>query len=400
VNRLLTRSTDTGDTWDLGAELARRRAQSLYRERCVLEGPQGPEVWLDGRRCLSFCSNDYLGLAADPRVREAFKRGIDACGVGSGASHLISGHNLAHHALEEELAAYTGRPRALLFSSGYLANVGTIGALLHRGDGVFEDRLNHASLLDGGLLSRAAFQRYPHRDAAALEGMLCRSTARRKLVVTDGVFSMDGDLAPVRELGATARRHRAWLMIDDAHGFGVLGATGAGTLQHLGSSPEDVPVLVGTLGKALGTFGAFVAGSEELIETLIQHARSYVYTTALPPALAEATRASLRIAQQEDWRRERLCALVARFRQGAAQLGLPLMPSATPIQPLLAGETGRALELSAALRGRGLLVHAIRPPTVPQGGARLRITFCAAHTEAQVDRLLEALHEVQRGGPA
>jgi 8-amino-7-oxononanoate synthase len=324
-------------------------------------------------------------------VREAVKQAVDRYGVGSGASHLITGHSLPHHALEEELAEFTGRPRALLFSTGYMANLGTISALVRRGDSVFADRLNHASLLDGALLSRAQLSRYPHGDVGRLEEMVDRVSARRKLIVSDGVFSMDGDLAPVPALAAVARRRGAWLMVDDAHGLGVLGATGAGTLEHYALGGGDVPILIGTLGKALGTFGAFVAGSEALIETLIQRARSYVYTTALPPAVAEATRMSLQLLREEGWRREHLSALVARFRRGAAQLGLPLSVSQTPIQPLIVGEAEAALRLSAALRDCGVLVHAIRPPTVPKGTARLRITFSAAHAEAQVDQLLSAL---------
>jgi 8-amino-7-oxononanoate synthase len=380
------------DPFDLAADLSLYEAQRLRRTRQIVEGPQGPEVYLEGHRYLSFCSNDYLGLAAEPRVREALKQAVDRYGVGSGASHLITGHSLPHHALEEILAEFTGRPRALLFSTGYMANVGTISALLQRGDWVFEDRLNHASLLDGALLSRAQLRRYPHADADRLEQDLRgAASARRRLVVSDGVFSMDGDGAPVPALAGVAQRQGAWLMIDDAHGLGVLGATGAGTLEHYRLGIAEVPVLVGTLGKALGTFGAFVAGSEALIETLIQRARSYVYTTALPPAIAQATCTSLRILREEGWRREHLGALVAYFRQGAEQLGLPLLSSETPIQPLLVGEAEEALRLSAALRGHGALVHAVRPPTVPRGTARLRITLSAAHTQAQVDQLLGAL---------
>ena len=355
-----------------------------------MEGPQGPQLTVDGRPVLAFCSNDYLGLAADSRVAAALRRGIDTWGVGSGAAHLVTGHSAAHHALEEELAEFTGRPRALLFSTGYMANLGVIAALAGRGDTVFEDRLNHASLIDGGLLSAARFRRYAHGDVATLDRELGDARGER-LVVTDGVFSMDGDLAPLPELAATCRRHGAWLMVDDAHGLGVLGEQGRGSLAHYGLGQDDVPVLMGTLGKAFGTAGAFVAGSEALVETLIQTARSYVYTTAMPPALAEATRASLRIAREEEWRRERLRTLVAHFRRGAEQLGLPLMPSTTPIQPVFAGTADRAVAWSRALEARGILVTAIRPPTVPEGGARLRVTFSALHEEDHVDRLLDAL---------
>jgi 8-amino-7-oxononanoate synthase len=362
---------------DLATDLDRRRAEHLYRRRRVVETPQGPVLRVEGRELIAFCSNDYLGLASDPRVVEALQRAAARWGAGSGAAHLVTGHSAAHHALEEELAAFTGRPRALLFSTGYMANLGVLSALLGRGDTVFEDRLNHASLLDGGLLSRARLRRYPHADPAALAVQLADAKGER-LVATDGVFSMDGDLAPLPELAETCRRHGAWLMVD----------------------ADAVPVLMGTLGKAFGTFGAFVAGAHDLIETLIQAARPYIYTTAPPPAVAEATRAALRIAQAEEWRREHLRVLVRRFRAGAAALGLPLADSPTPIQPILLGDAARAVRWSAALEARGLLVTAIRPPTVPPGSARLRITFSAAHTEAQVDRLLDALAALGRAEAA
>jgi 8-amino-7-oxononanoate synthase len=346
---------------------------------------------VDGARYLSFCSNDYLGLAAHPRVIAALRAGAELYGAGSGASHLVTGHQRPHHALEEALAAFTGRPRALLFSSGYLANLGTVAALAERGDLLWEDRLNHASLLDAGLLSGARLQRYPHTDTVTLQQRLGEHTGRHIMIITDGVFSMDGDLAPLPQLAEIAQRHEAWLMVDDAHGLGVLGAGGRGTLEHYALNDKAAPILIGTLGKAFGTFGAFVAGSEELIEYLIQRARPYVYTTALPPAVAHATLASLRTLEEEGWRREHLHRLIARFRRGAEQLGMQLLPSATPIQPLLVGGAEQALALSAALRRRGIYVGAIRPPTVPQGTARLRITLSAAHSETDIDRLLNAL---------
>ncbi len=381
---------------DLHTALEHLKRENLYRTRRVVAGPQGPEVNVDGRCLLSFCSNDYLGLANHPELIRALQRGAEHYGVGSGAAHLVSGHSAAHHALEEELAAFVQRPRALLFSTGYMANLGVMTALLGRGDAVFEDRLNHASLIDAGLLSGARLLRYAHADAQALEERLTQSDAKRKLVASDGVFSMDGDLAPLPGLAATSARHNADLMVDDAHGLGVLGHNGGGVLEHFGLGMAEVPILMGTLGKAFGSFGAFVAGNYDLIETLIQRARSYIYTTATPPALAEATRAALRLVQSEGWRRERLIELVARFRIGAAQLGLPLTESTTPIQPLIVGNAARALQLSQALNERGILISAIRPPTVPEGTARLRITFSAAHSEAQVDRLLGALAEVMR----
>ncbi|WP_367027074.1 8-amino-7-oxononanoate synthase [Methylococcus sp. ANG] len=377
--------------FDPAAALQAIEARDAYRRRRIVEGPQDVQVAVDGRSMVNFCSNDYLGLANHPAVAEAFRRGVDRWGVGSGASHLVCGHSAAHHALEEELAEFTGRPRALLFSTGYMANLGVVSALAGRGDAVFEDRLNHASLLDGGLLSGARFQRYPHADARALEAALAQSRAQTRLVVTDGVFSMDGDLAPLPELARVARNGRAWLMVDDAHGLGVLGAEGRGILEHFGLGETEVPVLVGTLGKALGTFGAFAAGSEDMIDYLIQRARTYVYTTALPPAVAEATRASLRLVREEPERRERLHRNVRRFRAGAASLGFELGDLAGPIQPIVIGANADALEASRRLGERGFLVSAIRPPTVPEGTARLRITLSASHTDEQVDGLLEAL---------
>ncbi len=379
---------------ELNAALVERRAQALYRARRVVDGPQAPQQTVDGRRVLSFCSNDYLGLANHPAVIAALQRGADDYGVGAGAAHLINGHSRAHHALEEELAEFTGRPRALLFSTGYMANLGVITALLGKADAVFEDRLDHASLIDAGLLCGARLRRYLHADPSSLDGLLDKHPQGRRLIVTDGVFSMDGDLAPLPALAATAAARDAWLMVDDAHGLGVLGRQGRGSLDHFGLDAREAPVLMGTLGKAFGTSGAFVAGSEALIETLIQQARTYVYTTALPPALAEATRASLRLLQNGDERRERLATLIQRFRNGAAQLGLQLMASQTPIQPIVVGEAARAVTISEALLQRGILVTAIRPPTVPAGSARLRVTLSAAHSEAQVDRLLDALGEV------
>jgi 8-amino-7-oxononanoate synthase len=372
-------------------KLAEREAQHLYRRRRTTEGPQGPLQRIDGRELLSFCSNDYLGLANHPEIVAAFKRGADAYGVGSGAAHLVNGHSRAHQALEEELAEFTQRPRALLFSTGYMANLGTVAALVGAGDAVFEDRLNHASLLDAGLLSRARLSRFDHGDVAALESRLAASKAQEKLIVSDGVFSMDGDIAPLPELAAAARERGALLMVDDAHAIGVLGPQGRGSCAHFGLGSEEVPILMATLGKGVGTFGAFVAGSEELIEWLIQAARPYIFTTATPPALAAATRASLKLVQADEWRREKLATLIRRFRRGAGELGLELLSSDTPIQPLLIGDAGSAVALSKELERQGILISAIRPPTVPDGTARLRITLSAAHEEAHIDRLLAAL---------
>jgi 8-amino-7-oxononanoate synthase len=381
---------------ELAAGLDDIAQQGLYRSRRIIESPQGINLEIDGRSIVNFCSNDYLGLANHPDVVNAFKSGVDRYGVGSGSAHLICGHSAAHHALEEELAAFTGRDRALLFSTGYMANIGVISALLSRGDAVFEDRLNHASLLDGGLLSGARFKRYVHADAVDL-GVKLEDALGRKLVVTDGVFSMDGDFAPLCELAVVAKNHNAWLMVDDAHGLGVIGEQGSGIVEHYGLNQDDVPVLMGTLGKGLGTFGAFVAGSELLIETLIQKARTYVYTTALPAAVAEATRASLKIAIEENWRRDKLKQLSERFKLGAEQLGLTLMASSSAIQPILIGDSQTAVDISRALLDAGFLVSAIRPPTVPQGSARLRVTFSALHEEQHVDRLLDTLTKIIAG---
>ncbi|WP_455229993.1 8-amino-7-oxononanoate synthase [Geopseudomonas aromaticivorans] len=381
-------------TFDLASRLAARRADNLFRQRPLLQSPQGPEVVVDGQPLLAFCSNDYLGLANHPAVVRALQQGAEKWGVGGGASHLVVGHSQPHHALEEALAEFTGRPRALLFSTGYMANLAAVTALVGQGDSVLEDRLNHASLLDAGLLSGARFSRYLHNDADSLAKRLDKAEGNT-LVVSDGVFSMDGDLADLPALCAEARKQGAWLMVDDAHGFGPLGASGGGIVEHFGLGIDEVPVLVGTLGKAFGTAGAFVAGSEELIETLIQFARPYIYTTSQPPAVACATLKSLELLRSEGWRREHLNALIARFRAGASALGLELMDSPTPIQPILIGDSARAVEFSRLLRERGLLVGAIRPPTVPAGTARLRVTLSAAHSEAQVDRLLAALGECQ-----
>ncbi|MCG8429120.1 MAG: 8-amino-7-oxononanoate synthase [Chromatiales bacterium] len=379
----------------LTPELERRRREHLYRRRRVAAGAQQPELVMDGKPLLTFCSNDYLGLANHPEVIAALKKGADQYGAGSGAAHLVTGHSSAHHALEEELASFCGRDRALLFSTGYMANQGVIAALVGRGDAVYQDRLNHASLIDGGLLSRAQFKRFRHADHAHLREQLTAQEKGEALVATDGVFSMDGDIAPLPEMAEICARQGAWLMVDDAHGIGVLGEQGQGSLAHFGLNQDQVPILMGTLGKGIGTFGAFVAGSDDLIETLIQQARSYIFTTATPPAVAEATRASLKLVRQESWRRERLQSLIQQFRHGVEQLGLPLMASPTPIQPLLAGSAEQALRWSQQLEQQGILVSAIRPPTVPEGSARLRVTLSASHDEKQVERLLDALATLQ-----
>ena len=362
-------------------------SQGLTRRRKMLTTPQGVSVILEGRPLLNFCSNDYLGLANHPRVVEALRRGASEFGVGSGASHLVCGHSLPHEQLEEALAAFTHRERALLFSTGYMANLGVIDTLVGRGGTIFEDRLNHASLLDGARLSGAKLKRYPHGSVPSL------SSGEGHLIVSDGVFSMDGDTADVLGLSAVALKAGALLMIDDAHGLGVLGDTGGGLLESLALGQEEVPILMGTLGKAFGTFGAFVAGQKDLIDYLLQRARTAIYTTALPPALAVATMASLTLIQEEGWRREHLRGLIERLRQGATDLSLPLMASGSPIQPFLCGSPLAATALADQLLGRGFLVSAIRPPTVPRGTARLRVTLTAGHTHDQVDALLDALSD-------
>jgi len=368
-------------------EIGRR---DLTRVRRPLDGPCGTRVHSAGRDYLSFCSNDYLGLAADERLRDALADGARRWGAGSGASHLVSGHYRIHDELEAQLAEFCGGQRAISFSTGYMANLAALSALAGRGDAIFADRLNHASLVDGALLSRADLVRYPHLDMAALEARLAGTRARRKLIVSDTVFSMDGDLAPLPALLELAERHDALLVLDDAHGLGVLGPQGRGALAAFGLASPRI-VLVGTLGKAAGLAGAFVAGDATVIEWLIQKARSYIFTTAAPPALAYALCHSIDLIRAADDRRSHLRDLIARLREGLAALPWALLDSATPIQPLVIGENGATLHLAERLRENGLWVPAIRPPTVPQGSARLRISLSAAHSVDDVDRLLAAL---------
>jgi 8-amino-7-oxononanoate synthase len=377
---------------ELAAELATHEAQGLRRVRRRLDSPQRARVEVDGRPCIAFCSNDYLGLAADPRLAAAARESLMLHGVGAAASHLILGHSRPHQALEEALAAFSGYPSALLFSSGYMANIGALTSLVGRGDALFADRLNHASLNDAALLSRATFRRYPHGDLAALERLLAATSARRRVVVADAVFSMDGDIAPVRELLALCERHDALLYLDDAHGFGVHGEQGRGTLAHLGVSSERI-VYMATLGKAAGVSGAFVAASAVIIETLLQRARTYIYTTAAPPLLAHTLLASLELIAREEHRREHLRARITQLREGLAGLPWRLLPSQTPIQPVIIGDNAAVLALSARLAAQDILVPAIRPPTVPQGTARLRISLSADHSAEDVACLLAALRE-------
>ena len=380
---------------DLLARLAaRQQAQAeagLLRRLRTVEDADSPWLVIDGRRLLGFAGNDYLGLAAHPALREALLDAARRWGVGATAAHLLGGHRAPHAELEAALADWTGREAALLFATGYMANIGVLDALLSRGDICVQDRLNHASLLDGARLCGAVLRRYPHADADAAARQLTLRPGAAALLASDGVFSMDGDVAPLRALAAQARAAQATLLIDDAHGLGVSGPRGAGSVAAAGLDARDVPVLIGTLGKALGTQGAFVAGPRALIEALAQFARAHVYSTAPPPAVAAATLAALHLARQGEDLRARLAARIAQLRAGAAALGLHLLPSQTPIQPLLLGAARTALAWSHALEQAGLYVPAIRPPTVPVGQARLRIVLSAAHGAEHVARLLDAL---------
>lgn len=376
----------------LSQQLNVLRAQDLYRTRRTVDGTHGARIVVDGQTCINFCSNDYLGLAGDARIAAAARSALDA-GVGSGASALVCGYNREHAQLEEALAAYVQRPRALLFSSGWAANLGVLRALLGKGDTLIADELNHASLIDGGRLAGARYVRAAHGDAEAFKAELAAPREGQTLLATDSIFSMDGDMAPLAELSKLCTTQGAALMVDDAHGFGVLGGGRGALFEANAAAPLDADIYMAGFGKALGTAGAFVAGSEALIEFLIQRARTYVFSTAPPPALAAATRAALALIAggEGDERRAQLAALIARFRSGCAQQGIALSPSSTAIQPLVLGAEARALAVSRALLVQGYWVAAIRPPTVPAGTARLRITLTATHTAAEVDGLVSAL---------
>ena len=379
----------------LAAELADIAAAGLTRRRRVLDSPAGRIARVDGQEVLNFASNDYLGLAGNADIAQALADGALRWGAGSGASHLVSGHLTPHDQLENEIAAFTGFERALTFSTGYLANLAVTPTLAGRGDAVFADKLNHASLIDAMQLAKAngaEVQRYPHNDVAALERQLAASNAARKVIVTDAVFSMDGDLAPLPLIFELAERHDAWLVIDDAHGFGVLGRHGEGSLAHFNLPASPRILLMGTLGKAAGVGGAFVAGSATAIDYLLNKGRSYIFTTAAPPAIACALSKSLHIIRNGDALRANLMARIAQLRDGLA--GKPLLPSATAIQPYIVGDNEAAVALSKALWERGLWVPAIRPPTVPKGSARLRVSLSAAHSAEQVGKLIDALRDL------
>ena len=386
--------------FDLSQDLNQRKQQNLFRENQIALSAQGPRMVFDlgdgKKEYLTFCSNDYLGLANHSAIKQTFQNAANEFGVGSGAAHLVNGHSYHHQKLEEDIAHWTGREAALLFSTGYMANLGAINALLNKEDAIFQDKWNHASLLDGGLLCGARFQRYLHSDMDNLETRLKKSgdQYRRKLIVTDGVFSMDGDTAPLTEISKLAHTYDAWTMVDDAHGLGVLGQTGAGICESLKLNQKDVPILMGTLGKGVGTAGAFVAGSKELIEYLTNFARPYIYTTAMPAALAAATSKSIEIIKGATDKREYLQTLIKQFRQGALDIGLTLMDSNTAIQPILIGDAQQTLNISQQLKQKGIMVTAIRPPTVPVGTSRLRITLSASHDSQMVNQLLDALKAI------
>ena len=375
--------------------LQQQQSKHLYRKPRITTTAQQPNMVVDGVPYLTFCSNDYLGLANHPDLITAFQEAANQYGVGSGSAHLVSGHNTEHQKLEEELAEFTGRERALLFSTGYMANVGIIAAFATKGETIYQDRLNHASLIDGGRLSGAKMWRYHHNDMNDLAKRLDKGGEDCSMVITDGVFSMDGDCANLTELAAIAKQHNSWLMVDDAHGFGCLRHNGGGLVESLGLSNDDVPLLMATLGKGAGTSGAFVAGDDDLIEYLIQSARSYIFTTAMPPAVAAASRKSLELMQTESWRRDKLAKNIQQFKQGAAELGLPMMPSDTAIQPIMVGSSDAAIRYSQQLLTHGILITAIRPPTVPNGEARLRVTLSASHTSIQIEQLLVALESLK-----
>ena len=381
--------------WGLSTDLDQRQESGLFRKRQTIESPQGTHVTVNGEPLLAFCSNDYLGLANHPKMIEACIEGLNQYGTGAGASHLVSGHFEPHHNLELALAKYTDRERALVFTSGYQANLGIITSFLDRRDQIFQDRLNHASLLDAGLLSGAKFRRYPHKDYNTLRNLLEKASGRRIIVATDGVFSMDGDVALLPELAELCQQYNACLMIDDAHGFGVLGQHGAGSIEHFKMESHAIPLLMGTLSKSLGLTGAFVAGDGELIETILQKARSYIYTTALPPAYAFAALTALKLMRNSDIR-DTLFTNIQHFKKGAKELQLNILPSNTAIQPLVLGSCQNALLWAKRLRSEGILVPAIRHPTVPNGSARLRITLSATHSKSDINRLLSVLNQLQQ----
>ena len=375
---------------NLATELDKLKQDNLFRSRRVLSSAQQIEPTVDGKKVLSFCSNDYLGLANHPKIIGSFNHATKKYGLGSGASHLITGHHKCHAALEKELAEFLNVEKVLLFSTGYMANLGVISAIASRSSTIFADKLNHASLNDAAILSRSKIKRYEHRNTQQLTSLLSQSESVSKFILSDGVFSMDGTVAEIENLQQLADIHNARLLIDDAHGIGVLGKNSKGSTE--GKLNENT-ILVGTLGKAFGTFGAFVAAKENIIEWIIQRANSYIYTTALPPAIAEATRTSLQIIKNESWRSEALLELVDYFKNVCVQNGISISESNTPIQPIMLGSSKHALNVSKQLLRLGILVPAIRPPTVPENTARLRVSLCSLHSKAQIDQLIVAFKQ-------
>ena len=388
----------------ISEQLSQQKKQTRYRQRICTNncGDNLNHIIIEDKSYINFSSNDYLGLNNHPIINSAMQEGVDRFGLCASASSLVTGYQYAHQSLEETICQWLNKPSCLLFSSGFSANLalfhalGSTQAKSSNKVAFFLDKLSHASMIDGAYQSQGAIKRFAHNDMTQLARFLAQAPEdTNKLIASEGVFSMDGDIPPLPDIAKSCAEHNAWLMVDDAHGFGTLGKNGGGCVEHFGLGQDDVQVLVGTLGKAFGTAGAFVAGSELLIETLIQNARTYIYTTAMPPAIAAATRVSLKLLQTEHWRRERLAVLINRFRMGAGQLGYELMDSSSPIQPILIGSEEKALKLAGWLEGQGVLITAIRPPTVPKGTARLRVTFCAEHTEQQVDRLLDLLDQAK-----
>jgi len=379
--------------------LQQRESEHLYRRRPLVFSPQQPVMQINGVECINFSSNDYLGLANHPQIKRVLLNELksDEMSYGSGAAHLVTGHHIHHHLLEDELADWLGTERTLLFSTGYMANLAVQQTLMQAGDTILADKLNHASLIDGAKLSDADFKRYPHLDMQALERRLQNAQANHSqaLIVTDGVFSMDGDMAPLKEMQQLAQFYQAWLFVDDAHGIGALGKHGKGCFEHFGLQPDKNTIIVGTLGKAFGTSGAFVAGSQTLIEALIQFARPYIYTTAMPQLNALAIREALKLIKEGEASRETLQKNIQHFREVAQKIGLTLWPSETAIQPIMLGKSELAIGWSEALKKAGFWVSAIRPPTVPKNQARLRVTLSASHTIEQIDQLLFELEKIQ-----
>jgi 8-amino-7-oxononanoate synthase len=374
--------------------LREKKQQDLYRSRLIHDSPQSPLLTINNKQYLSFCSNDYLGLANNSEIKQSLIDAANVYGVGSGASHLISGHHVVHEQLEQQLATITKRSKALVFANGYMANIAIVNTLLQPKDAVFIDRLNHASIYDACMLTKAKIYRYQHKCMASLEKKLQSSTEKRKLIITDSVFSMDGDIAPILSLVKLAKQYGALLAVDDAHGFGVLGNTGAGIAELYNCSQQDIPILMGTFGKALGTYGAFIAGSSNLIDVFIQQARPYIYTTALPPAIAKATLTSLHLVTTGHERRQHLKELISEFKHGCKKFNIKTLESSTAIQPIIMKDSKKAVFFSEKLKEMGIIVKAIRPPTVPVGTARLRITLSYLHTKPQIHRLLVALNAI------